>query len=83
MPNLLIGLAFLIQLLIIVVCMFVNEGKSAASFCLQVAAWVSDMLYNFYFVKNHKIADDSRTTKAREKNSTDLESIELKEFFDV
>jgi hypothetical protein len=29
-----------------------------------------------YFVKNHKIAKSSTTTKAREKISTDLESIE-------
>ncbi len=44
------------------------EGKSAASFCLQVAAWVSDMFSNFYLVKNHKIANNSTTTTAREKN---------------
>jgi hypothetical protein len=36
-----------------------NEGKSAASFWRQVAAWVPDMFYNFYLVKNH--------TEAREK----------------
>jgi hypothetical protein len=32
-----------------------------------VAAWVPDMLYAFYFVKNHKIAKNSTTPKAREK----------------
>jgi hypothetical protein len=45
----------------------VNEGKSAASVCRQVAAWVPEMFCNFYFVKNHKIAYNSTTTKAREK----------------
>jgi hypothetical protein len=33
-----------------------------------VAAWLPDMFYNFYLVKNHKIAINSTTTKAREKN---------------
>jgi hypothetical protein len=47
-----------------------NEGNSAASFCLLVAAWVSDMIRNFYLVKNHKIANNSTTTKAREKINT-------------
>jgi hypothetical protein len=44
-----------------------NEGKPAASFCQQVAAWFQDMFWNFYIVKNHKIAKNSTTTKAREK----------------
>jgi hypothetical protein len=43
------------------------EGKSAASFCRQVAALVPDMFSNFYLVKNHKIANNSATTKATEK----------------
>jgi hypothetical protein len=34
-------------------------------------------------VKNHKIAQNSTTTKAREKTSTDLESLEFYKFFDV
>ncbi len=38
------------------------------------------MYCNFYLVKNHKIANDSATTEAREKMYTDLESVE---FFDV
>jgi hypothetical protein len=42
-----------------------------------VAAWVSDMFCNFNLVKNPKIADNSTTTKAREKMSTDLESLEF------
>jgi hypothetical protein len=45
-----------------------NEVIIAASFCLQVAAWVSDVFCNFYLLKNHKIADNSTTPKAREKN---------------
>jgi hypothetical protein len=42
-----------------------------------VTARVPDMFRNFYFAKNHKIAKNSTTTKAREKISTDLESIEF------
>ena len=45
-----------------------NEGISAASFCHQVAALVPDMVCNFYLVKNHKIANNSATIEAREKN---------------
>jgi len=41
------------------------------------------MFCNFYLVKNHKIAKNSTTTKAREKNSTDMESLEFKTFFDA
>jgi len=45
-----------------------NEGKSAASFCHQMAAaWFPDMFCNFYFVKNHKKPKNSITTKATEK----------------
>jgi hypothetical protein len=33
----------------------------------QMAAWVPNMSCNFYFLKNHKIADNSTTTKAKEK----------------
>ncbi len=54
-----------------------KEGKSAASFCRQVAAWVPDVFLNFYVVKNHKIAKNSATAKAREKISADLESLEF------
>jgi hypothetical protein len=31
-------------------------GKSGASFCRQVVAWVPAMFCYFYLVKNHKIA---------------------------
>ncbi len=51
-----------------------NEVKSAASFCHQVAAWVTDMFCNFYFVKNYKIAYNATTPTAREKISTELKS---------
>ncbi len=45
-----------------------NEGKSAASLCSQVAPLFPDIFLNFYLVKNLKIAKNSTTTKAREKN---------------
>jgi len=48
-----------------------------------VAQWVPDMFRNFYFVKNLKIALNSTTPKAREKISTDLETLEFGEFLDV
>ena len=54
-----------------------NEGKSAASFCQQVAAWVSDMFCNFHLVKNHKIANNLAATEAKEKISMYLESLEF------
>jgi hypothetical protein len=54
-----------------------NEGRSAASFCHQVAALVPGMFSKFYLLKNHKIAKNSTTTKAREKISTDLESFKF------
>jgi hypothetical protein len=61
---------------------FFNVGKSAANFCHQVALLVSDMLCNFYLVKNHKIANNSATTEAREKISTYLNSLEFEKCFD-
>jgi hypothetical protein len=42
-----------------------NEEKSPASFCHQMAARFPDMFCNFYLVKNHEIAKNSTTTKAR------------------
>jgi hypothetical protein len=44
-----------------------NMGKTAASFCHQVAVWVGDMFCNCYSVKNHKIAKNSTNNKARKK----------------
>jgi hypothetical protein len=50
--------------------------------CGQVAAYVSDMFCNYYFMKNYKIANNSTTTtKGREKISTYLESIEFYKIF--
>jgi hypothetical protein len=60
-----------------------NEEKSAASFCREVAASVLDMFCNFYSAKNHKIAKNSTTTKAKVKISTDLEALQFWEFFNV
>jgi hypothetical protein len=57
-----------------------NRDKSAARFCCQVAAWITDMSCNFYFVKSHKIVNNSAKNEVREKISTDLESLV---FFDV
>ncbi len=57
--------------------MLANEGKSAAGACHQVAEWVPDMFCNFYLVKSHKTANNSASTEAREKISTDLESVEF------
>jgi len=54
-----------------------NEGESTAIFYCQVAAWVPDMFCNFCLVKNHKIANNSATAEARDKISTDLESLEF------
>jgi hypothetical protein len=48
-----------------------------------VAALVPDMFLIFYLVKNHKIAKYSTITNAREKISTDLESLEFLKFFYV
>jgi len=48
-----------------------------------VAAWLYGMFYNFYFVKNHKSANNSTNTKAREKINTGLESLEFKKNFDA
>ncbi len=56
---------------------------SRESVCCQGVILVPDMFYNFYLVKNHKIASHSLTTEAREKISTYLESLEFYKFFDV
>jgi hypothetical protein len=41
------------------------------------------MFYNCKLVKHHRIVNNSATIEAREKISTDLESLELQKFFDV
>ena len=40
------------------------------------------MICNFYLAKRDKIANNSATTEAREKISTDLEYLEFLKFFD-
>jgi len=50
----------------------IYEGISATSV----------MFCNFYLVKNHKIVKKSTTTKAREKTSTDLKSLNVLCVFD-
>jgi hypothetical protein len=52
-----------------------NERKSAASFCRQVAVLVPDMFC--YIVKNHKTVNNTPTTEAREKISTLLQFLEF------
>jgi hypothetical protein len=42
-----------------------------------VAAWVPEMFENFYLLKNHKTANNSTATEAREKLSTYLGSLIL------
>jgi hypothetical protein len=59
----------------------INEEKSAARFCHQVAAWVPDMFCDIYLVKGHKIANNSATTETREKIITYLESVEFGKLF--
>jgi hypothetical protein len=50
-----------------------QKMQSAANLCCQVAAWVPDMLFNSYLVKNHKFAYSSTNIKAKEKIRADLE----------
>jgi hypothetical protein len=52
-----------------------------AIFCHQVAASLTDMFCNFHLVKNPKTAKNATTTKATEKISTDLESLEFYKIF--
>jgi len=40
------------------------------------------MFCNFYLVKNHKIANNSATTEARDKISADLDPVEFMNCFD-
>jgi hypothetical protein len=54
-----------------------HKDKAAASFCYQEAARVPYIFCNFYVVKDHQIANNLTTTKAREKLSTYLKLIEF------
>jgi hypothetical protein len=56
-------------------------GKSAASFYHQVAAWIPDMFWIFYLVKNHKIANNSTTAEDREKNGHKFRTQRILEMF--
>jgi hypothetical protein len=62
------GIFWAIYSMLLRVCMRqISEGKSAASFCRQMAAWFPYMFCNFYLVQNNNIAKNSITAKAREK----------------
>ncbi len=52
-----------------------NEDRPVARLCCQVAAQIPDILCNFYLVKNHKIANYSAITEAREK--IDFDPLEI------
>ncbi len=54
-----------------------NDGNSAAGLCCKVAAFVPDMFCKFKSARNNKIANNLTITKAREKISTDLKSLEF------
>jgi hypothetical protein len=41
-----------------------------------VAAWSLDMFCNFYSVENQNITTNSKTSEAREKDNTYLESLD-------
>ncbi len=60
----------------------IQWGKFSCQFLLPGGSIGSDMFCKFYLVKNHKIANNSATTEAREKISTHLESLEFR-IFDV
>ncbi len=61
----------------------VNEGISAGRFCCQVAPWVPNMFCKFYLVKSRIIANNSATTEARGKISTDWEYVKILKIFDM
>jgi hypothetical protein len=48
-----------------------------------VAAGVSDLFHNFYFVKNYKIVHNSTTAEAQEKSNDTFEIPRILKFFDV
>jgi hypothetical protein len=56
---------------------YINEGKSAAIFRHQVAAWFSAMFCNYNLVKTRKIAKTSITTKDRVKNKHRFEILRI------
>ncbi len=58
-------------------------GEISWQFLPPGGSWFPDMAFNFYSMKNHKIAKNSTTARAREKMSTFLESLEFYKFIDV
>jgi hypothetical protein len=52
------------------------ESGDISIYC-QVAAFFPEMFCKFYLVKDHKIANNSATTEAREKISNYLEFLEF------
>jgi hypothetical protein len=42
-----------------------------------MAAWVTDMFFNFYLLKNKKMFKNSKTAEAGQKLSADLESLQF------
>jgi hypothetical protein len=52
-------------------------AKAAHKILVKLTACIPDTLCNFYLVENDTTAKNSATTKAREKISTDLESLEF------
>jgi hypothetical protein len=51
-----------------------NSDKPVAIFCQQLAAWVQNIICNFYLLKNHLSALNSMNVEDGEKNKTDRES---------
>jgi hypothetical protein len=50
---------------------------------LPGGSMVPRFVLQLLFIKNHKIANNSTTSKAREKISTDLESLEFQKLIDA
>jgi hypothetical protein len=58
-------------------------GDISCQFLLLGASIGPRYVLQLLLVKNHKVANNSATTKAREKISTYLESVEFYKFFDA
>jgi hypothetical protein len=54
-----------------------NYDKSVASFCHQVAAWIIDIICDFYIDKYLKIVNNTTTNKLDKKLGIDLESLQF------
>jgi hypothetical protein len=42
-----------------------------------MAAWVTDMFFNYYLLKNQKMFKNSNTAEAEQKLSADLDSLQF------